>query len=172
MAEKYVITRSGIAGKGVFATQPIPDGEVVRQFTGTSYDLRGILAIIDAGEEAGADPLGVDDDEYLDLDETSRTFNHSCEPNCYLRGRSTLVALRDIAPGEELTYDYSTTMNDDEVLLEETGHEKWTCPCHCGSTHCRGIIDQFATLPAARQQFYLRRGYAPDFILRAFLAEN
>lgn len=84
MKEKYAIKRSGIAGLGVFSIAPISQGETVRTFTGTSYDLLGMLRLVDSGDEAGSDPLGVDHNEYLDLDEVSRTFNHSCQLNCYL----------------------------------------------------------------------------------------
>lgn len=170
MREKYAVARSSIAGKGVFATAPIKQGETVRMFTGASYDLVGILRRIEEGKEAGADPLGVDDDEYFDLDEISRTFNHSCNPNCFMRGRSELVALHDIGSGEELTYDYSTTMDDDETKLAENGHERWTCPCRCKAKYCRGLIDQFKFLPDDRKRFYLDHGYIPDFILRKYSA--
>lgn len=172
MQEKYRVQKSGIAGKGVFATVPIRKGELVRQFTGMSMNLGEMLRLVDEGKEAGSDPLGVDNDEYLDLDETSRTFNHSCDPNCYLRGRSDLVAMRDIAVGEELTYDYSTTMDDDEAKIVAHGHELWTCPCTCGSKNCRGIIDQFRTLPEARRCFYLHNRFTPDFIRKNFARER
>lgn len=76
--------------------------------------------------------------------------------------------MRDIEPGEELTYDYSTTMNDDEAALVRSGYEKWTCACHCGAETCRGIIDQFKTLPKATRDYYISNKFAPDFILRAF----
>lgn len=59
--------------------------------------------------------------------------NHSCNPNCmiYLDLPTIhLVALRDIAVGEEITYDYARTMYDDP----------WEMKCNCGTAKCRGVI--------------------------------
>jgi len=66
------------------------------------------------------------------LKNTARYPNHSCEPNCYTL--STLrtiwiVALRDITPGEELTYNYGYGAEDYELY-----------PCHCGAKNCCGYI--------------------------------
>ena len=35
-------------------------------------------------------------------------LNHSCEPNVGFAGNSVLVAMCDVAPGEELTTDYAS----------------------------------------------------------------
>lgn len=63
---------------------------------------------------------------------TARLANHSCDPNCVayvIRGRVWIVALRDIANGEEITYDY----NYDWV-------QWWDNPCRCGTEECPGFI--------------------------------
>src|SRR5262245_12789132 len=68
--------------------------------------------------------------------------NHSCAPNIgFLHGTLTQYALRDIAAGEELLWDYSTSMN-------EAG---WSVPCGCGAATCRGSIQSFRDLPASEQ---------------------
>ena len=57
-------------------------------------------------------------------------WNHSCEPNCYLHTegmKAFVMARRDIAPGEELTYDY---------LFDEDVRE----PCRSAPRHRRGYI--------------------------------
>ncbi len=54
-------------------------------------------------------------------------MNHSCAPNCGVRGSVVVVARRDVASGEELTFDYGTTDTD-----------RWTLDCQCGSAACRG----------------------------------
>ena len=66
-----------------------------------------------------------------------RFVNHSCEPNCEMQKwscngyyRVGLFSLRDIEPGEELSYDY----NFDNYNSE---HQQ---VCHCGSSRCRGVI--------------------------------
>jgi SET domain-containing protein len=59
-----------------------------------------------------------------------RFMNHSCDPNCWWADDDTIVARRDILPGEEITYDYAMT----EVNIE------WQMICRCGATNCRGLI--------------------------------
>ena len=59
--------------------------------------------------------------------------NHSCDPNCEIeetKGRVYIDALRKIAAGEELTYDYSLYDGDDED----------PAICTCGSQNCRGTM--------------------------------
>jgi hypothetical protein len=53
--------------------------------------------------------------------------NHSCDPNAGLSGQIVLVARREIAPGEEITFDYamSDSADYDEFL------------CDCGAPNCR-----------------------------------
>ncbi|MFM8437766.1 MAG: SET domain-containing protein-lysine N-methyltransferase, partial [Candidatus Kapaibacterium sp.] len=55
--------------------------------------------------------------------------NHSCEPSTAFDGLN-VVALRDIARGEELTLDYAE-------VLDETAAP---FACTCGSSRCRGMI--------------------------------
>jgi SET domain-containing protein len=67
-------------------------------------------------------------------------LNHSCRPNCELTGRTTwddeaaairhqtwLMALAEIAPGDELTIDYAWPATS-------------AIPCLCGNSDCRGWI--------------------------------
>jgi SET domain len=56
-------------------------------------------------------------------------LNHSCEPNVGFAGNTVVVAMRDIAPGEELTTDYALFDDHDEVMQ-----------CRCGTRSCRGRI--------------------------------
>ena len=68
-------------------------------------------------------------------------LNHACSPNCASRTITVthtdgvtvdhviIFALRDIQPGEELTYDY-------RFCGEEILH------CSCGSAECRGMVNQ------------------------------
>src|SRR5215475_5032905 len=58
-------------------------------------------------------------------------LNHSCDPNCEvdeIKGRVWLFALLDIAPGEDLLWDYNLYDDDDPA------------PCYCGSPKCRGTM--------------------------------
>lgn len=164
----FEIKKSKIAGNGVFAIKEITGGQTIYFLNGELCTLYEMLKRVDEGKEEPSDPLEVEDEEYLDLDEISRTFNHSCNPNSYIRGKNELVALKDIKIGEEITFDYSTTMNDNEEKIKNAGRALWTCKCHCGSKNCRGIIDQFKTLPEKIQNFYINNKFMPDFMLKHF----
>jgi uncharacterized protein len=56
-------------------------------------------------------------------------INHSCEPNVGFAGNVILVAMRDVAAGEELTTDYALFDDTDEPMT-----------CRCGTPSCRGTI--------------------------------
>jgi hypothetical protein len=68
-----------------------------------------------------------------------------------------VVTLRPVAAGEELRFDYSTT------ILERS----WTMDCACGSRHCRRVIGDFDALPLDRQVYYVERGVVQEFILES-----
>lgn len=162
------IKKSKIAGNGVFSNKEIKSGQTIYFLEGELCTLDEVIRRVNEGKEEPSDPLEVDDEEYLDLDEISRTFNHSCEPNSYIKGKNELIALRDITVGEEITYDYSTTMNDNEEKIVSAGRDLWTCECNCGSKNCRGIIDQFKTLSEEMQKYYISNRFMPDFMLKKF----
>jgi hypothetical protein len=68
----------------------------------------------------------------------ARFINHSCEPSCQAvedAGRIFIEALRDILPGEELTYDYALDLEG-----RHTRAVKARYPCHCGTPRCRGTL--------------------------------
>jgi len=65
------------------------------------------------------------------FNEPADYVNHSCDPNCgFLDSSVILVAMRDIEPGEEITFDYAMT-----GTLAGMGDE---FDCTCGATLCRG----------------------------------
>ncbi len=57
--------------------------------------------------------------------------NHSCDPNLGWADDGTLVAVRDIAEGTELTVDYATRITDPEFAMV----------CHCETYRCRQMIE-------------------------------
>ncbi|MFW5691052.1 MAG: SET domain-containing protein [Chloroflexota bacterium] len=59
-----------------------------------------------------------------------RYMNHSCDPNTWWADDETMIARRDIQPGEEITYDYATTEVDINFSMS----------CRCGSAACRGEV--------------------------------
>src|SRR5882762_9333327 len=111
--------QSAIHGRGVYAGKPIPSGTRVIEYVGE----RITKAESHRREAARLDRQrrGLDGCVYIfdlnrrhDLDgrlrrNTARLINHSCEPNCrseVIRGRIWIIAERDIATDEELTFDY------------------------------------------------------------------
>ncbi len=86
-----------------------------------------------------------------------RYLNHSCEPNIARTADAvTFVAMRDIAPNEQLTCDYSTLeVNPD-----------WHMDCKCGAAHCRGVVGAIQSLPDELLETYGR--YLPPFMMDLF----
>lgn len=58
--------------------------------------------------------------------------NHSCEPNASFDEGGMLVAVRDIEPGEEITFDYRA---------HPIPASPWNFQCYCGAEACAGWID-------------------------------
>jgi hypothetical protein len=135
----------------VFVLDGVAGGEPILVFRGKPIDFAGTLA---KGERE-CDALQIGPDLYLDLEDPGRLVNHSCEPNAGVRDGVVLVALRDLAPGEEILFDYSTTMAEDH----------WTLDCLCGSPRCRHTIRDFHYLTADEKMTLIRQEIVPGFIL-------
>jgi SET domain-containing protein len=78
--------------------------------------------------------FGVQDrDTVIDGFGTPMFINHCCEPNCQTEededGHVYILALRNIAAGEELTYEYHLYDSDEDDQ-----------PCYCGTDACRGTM--------------------------------
>ena len=67
---------------------------------------------------------------------------------------ATVIALRDIAAHEELTYDYSTYLNNPYERMQ----------CLCDAANCRGVIGSFSTLPSELQRRYRTLSIIGDFV--------
>ena len=168
MRHNYLLVKkSVIQGRGVFSKKYFCKGETICFMPGREISLFEMIDLVDSDKDCEGDALQIGNELYLDLDELPRSFNHNCSPNSFVRSKNKLVALRDIHCGEEIFFDYSTTMADNEKLINPTGG-LWTCKCKCGSSNCRGIIDQFKTLPKKKRDYYLSNKFVPNFILRKF----
>ena len=89
-------------------------------------------------------------------EETVGYLNHSCEPNAWVDVRRMCVrALRDITPGEEVTFNYLTT--------EYEMHDSFACDC--GSPACYGIIRGFKYL-THKQRMGLKPYLAPYLLVK------
>ncbi|KAG9402295.1 hypothetical protein AC1031_006922 [Aphanomyces cochlioides] len=70
--------------------------------------------------------------------DTSDFINHSCDPSCGMRDSVTVIAIRDIHPGDEITIDYAM-VNDGTIAALTTGDSD-AFECHCNSANCRGRV--------------------------------
>jgi SET domain-containing protein len=135
--------RSGVHGKGVFAVQDIPKGEVIIEYVGEVIDWKEALR---RHPHDPKDPnhtfyFHIDEDHVIDAKvggNSSRWINHSCNPSCEadeVGGRVFIKSLRKIKAGEELNYDYGLIIDGPytKKLLAEY-------PCWCGSDNCRGTL--------------------------------
>lgn len=142
----FEIRDSLIAGRGLFARVPLRAGERVLEYLGERINKEEALRRCEDGN-----PYIFTLDEEFDLDGSvdsnpARFANHSCTPNCETEdddGRIWVLTLRDIAPGEELTYNY----NFDLAEFRENR-------CACRAESCIGYMvaeEHFPTLRRLRE---------------------
>jgi hypothetical protein len=135
--------KSGVHGKGVFAAEDIAEGATVIEYTGEVISWKEALRRHphDPAQPNHTFYFHIDDKNVIDGKVTgnaAKWINHACEPNCEadeIGGRIFIRALRDIAKGEELNYDYGLVIDlpyTPELLAE--------FPCWCGAPGCRGTL--------------------------------
>lgn len=118
----------------------ITDGEARKREEEGDKDKDSYLFSLD--KHSVADPFVVDGQHFGG---PSRFINHSCSPNCGIYAVSydknnpylyelAFFALRQIAPREELTFDYCAGITQEDADAEV---ESDSIPCRCGSTQCR-----------------------------------
>jgi uncharacterized protein len=142
------VGRSAV-GQGIFATRPLQPGQAILVLSGTLLDRTQVLG----RDRAYALQSGPHHD--LELTAPGRFLNHSCDPNVGIVNDRVLIALRRIEAGEEIRYDYSTTMSEDH----------WTVECRCGEPTCRRVVLGFHHLPPITQNRYLQLGIVQRFIV-------
>src|SRR5271166_4797947 len=127
---RLIIRSSDIHAAGCFALESIPKGTRVLEYTGER------ISKAEGDERYDGRPFtylfGIGDGKVvIDGHGMAMFVNHSCDPNCETDeedGRVYIATLRDLAPGEELTYDYWLYDGEDDA------------PCSCGSKDCRGSM--------------------------------
>ena len=127
---RLIVRSSDIHAAGCFTLDPIPNGTRVLEYAGeriskaegdVRYEGRPFTYLFGVG----------DGEVVIDGHGMAMFVNHSCDPNCETDeedGRVYIASIRDIAAGEELTYDYWLYDGDDDA------------PCSCGSKKCRGSM--------------------------------
>ena len=143
--EKLGVRRSHIHGWGLFSRIAFTKDEMIVEYIGEKIR----QAVADQREKRyDEEDVGscylfrLDKINIIDATRTggmARFMNHSCEPNAYARVIPTdhtgmekhiiIMAQRDIAEGEEITYDYKFPIEDDKLR------------CYCGASRCRGTMN-------------------------------
>ena len=139
----FVVRRSSIQGKGVFASRRIHPGTRIIEYQGerVSSEEADRRYDDDHMERHHTFLFTVDDHILIDAavdGNEARFINHSCDPNCEAvleDGRVYIEAIKNIQPGIELTYDYHY---EREGPYEKGWAELYAC--HCGAENCRGTI--------------------------------
>ncbi len=147
---------SGIEGLGLYAVADIAPMECVVVKGGHVFDraTRDVLA-----ETLGPAEIQIGDDLFIgprrpeERDGSMMCLNHSCAPNVGIVGQIGFHAMRAIAAGEELTFDYATGDDDD-----------WSMDCACGAADCRGVVTgQDWRIPAVQGRY---RGWFSAYLAR------
>jgi SET domain-containing protein len=136
---RIVVRRSGIHGKGVFATASIPGGTRLIEYKGER--ISGEESEDLDSESTHTFLFMLDNNEVIDggrNGNTARWINHSCDPNCEASeedGRLFIDALRHIGADEEITIDYNLYLE-----ARYTAALKREYVCGCGMLQCRGTM--------------------------------
>jgi SET domain-containing protein len=143
-ARAYVVRRSGIHGRGVFAARTIRKGTDIIEYRGERITMK------EADRRPDSDPdnpyhtflFELDDGHVIDAavrGNAARWINHSCAPNCEPYedddGRVFIAAKRTIRKGEELAYDYRLNIDG---RVTKAMREAYAC--RCGAPRCRGTM--------------------------------
>lgn len=134
LSPKTEIKSSPICAIGVFAKSNIHKAEIIR--------VTGGIVLPKSDSKRYNELLNYTvDNVYLDISddfalaptpddlELTATINHSCEPNAGFLDTITIIAIREIEPGEEIAWDYAFSQTTFEPFL-----------CKCGTASCRKTI--------------------------------
>jgi SET domain-containing protein len=126
-----IVRSSDIHAAGVYTSSPIKAGTHVIEYIGPRVTREQADLLYE--DRPYTYLFGLDDGvNIIDGTGMAAFINHCCDPNCEtdeINGRIWIIALRDIEPGEELTYDYNLYDGDEDP-----------CTCNCGAKKCRGSM--------------------------------
>lgn len=148
-------------GSGLFAREKINAGEIIAEFDGDIYT--------DSEKEKWDNNLN---DHCVQFEDGkwrySKGFavysNHSCDPNCGIKNLFQIVSMRDIEPGEEITWDYE--MTEDNETEDESSFYYWSMTCKCGSSICRKKIGSYRNMPQNIREKY--NGFISEWLINKY----
>ena len=144
-------------GGGLFATSTIEPGRIVASFDGKYWDWNDSVTDLpnDAPDYTRDHTIQYAPGKSRDsADGLGRYANHSCDPNCGIKNYFDLVAMKPIAVGEQITWDYAMTENNDWFML-----------CRCGAPRCRKLITGYRNLPPEFREAY--KGFVSQWLIDA-----
>ncbi|MGH9565297.1 MAG: SET domain-containing protein [Candidatus Angelobacter sp.] len=142
-----IVRSSSLHGAGVYTTAPIRKGARVLEYTGPRMTRRQSEGMYSDSEVTYLFTMD-DHKTIIDGFGMAAFVNHSCDPNCesdQIGNSIWILARRDIAANEELTYDY--------CLWDADPDEQ--APCYCGTNNCRGTM--YSEEEIRRQKRILRQ---------------
>ncbi|MDR3792171.1 MAG: SET domain-containing protein-lysine N-methyltransferase [Terracidiphilus sp.] len=126
-----MIRSSAIHAAGCYTTTAIRKGAHVAEYTGHRLTKKQADEMYEDSPITYLFGLGTGE-IVIDGHSMAMFINHSCDPNCQTEekdGRVWIKAIRDIAPAEEITYDYCLYDGGDDEAI-----------CNCGAKKCRGTM--------------------------------
>jgi SET domain-containing protein len=142
-----IVRSSHLHGAGVYTLAPIAKGTHVLEYTGPRISHKQCEGLYSNSEVTYLFTMD-DEQTFIDGFGMAAFVNHSCDPNCetdQFGDQIWIIAIRDIAAGEELLYDYHLWDAEPEDLA----------PCYCGAKTCRGTM--YSTEEIERQKKLLHR---------------
>lgn len=144
-------------GEGVFAKIKFSLGDIILTFRGRLLDYHRVNGENSNSYEA-EHCLQISKQQYIGASCWIDDYiNHSCDPNSGIRKigeRFVLIAIREIILGEEITFDYSTYMDENNYEID----------CNCGTSKCRSRVRDFKYLPSDLQHHYHSLNVVGEFI--------
>lgn len=141
-------------GRVLFAQEDIKKGEVIGAFDGQIYKAKKASDIPnDPPIYAQDHAIQFEKDKYRDSRGIARLVSHSCEPNCGIKDKFKIVAMRSIKKGEEISFDYNMSENSD-----------WRMKCECVNKSCRKVIGSYDALPQKIKEKY--KGYISTYLTK------
>ncbi|KAG9101916.1 hypothetical protein FS749_001882 [Ceratobasidium sp. UAMH 11750] len=137
----------GEFNSGLICLQPFKAGKIVTRLTGTTRAQKSWSTV----------QYGVEPDAHIELNSVLVYVNHSCSPNAAFdltspnKAEWSFRAIRDIRPGEELSFFYPSTEWDMDQAFE----------CKCGAENCLGYISGAKDLSRAQLE---ERGFVSSYI--------
>ena len=146
-----IIRSSAIHAAGCYTTTAIRKGTRVAEYTGPRLSKQEADSCYEELPITYLFGLG-DGSMVIDGHCMAMFINHSCNPNCEtceVSGRVWITAIRNIAAGEEITYDYCLYDGGDDRAV-----------CNCGARKCRGTM-------YSREEIKRRKAFAKKALKKA-----